>query len=111
MARTGSFGGSLNPFGGGSISNLSAYNIGSNLAELEVYRTEVAWGNGTATDDQYIAALNKAVDMTDPNSRARETAQNRLDDAVYRIGRSKADAIGLDALIAFDQQALVKMST
>lgn len=109
-ARSGSFGGSLNPFGGGTLGGFSQYDIGSNLAELEVYRVEVAWGNGTATDDQYVAALTKAVGATDPETRDRESAQNRLDDAVYRIGRSKASTTGLDALIAFDQSAIGKMN-
>ena len=110
MARAGSFGGSLNPFGGGSLGGFSAYDIGSNLAELEVYKVEVAWGNGTATDEEYLAALTKARDATSPETRDRESAQNRLDDAVYRIGRSKAEAAGLDQLIAFDQAAIAKMN-
>jgi hypothetical protein len=110
FARSGSFGGGLNPFGTGSLGGFSQYDIASNLAELEVYRVEVAWGNGTATDDEYLAALKKALDTTSPETRERESAQNRLDDANYRIGRSKADLQGLDALIAFDQAALAKMN-
>lgn len=110
MARSGSFGGSLNPFGTGSLGGFSQYDIAGNLAELEVYRVEVAWGNGTATDDEYVAALKKALDATSPDTRDRESAQNRLDDALYRIGRSKAGTQGLDALIAFDQSALAKMN-
>lgn len=109
-ARSGSFGGSLNPFGSGGASSFSQYDISSNLAELEVYRVEVAWGNGTATDDEYLAALTKARDATLTDTRDRESAQNRLDDAVYRIGRSKVEN-DLDKLIAFDQAALGKMDT
>jgi hypothetical protein len=110
MARRGGFSSGLNPFGTGSLGNLSQYDIGADLADLEVYRVEVAWGNGLATDAAYLAALLKARDATDPNTQRRESAQNKLDDAVYRIDRSKADAKGLDALIAFDQAAIAKMS-
>ncbi len=110
MARGGSFGGTLDPFGSGALGGFSQYEIGSNLAELEVYRVEVAWGNGTATDEQYIEALTKAVNATDPETRDRESAQNRLDDVVYRIGRSVAEEAGLDQLIAFDQSAIAKMN-
>lgn len=110
MARTGGFGGSLNPFGSGSLGSLSQYDIGADLADLEVYKVEVAWGNGLATDEAYLAALTKAVNATDPNTQRRESAVNKFDDATYRIGRSKADALGLDQLIAFDQAALAKMN-
>lgn len=111
MARAGSFGGGLNPFGAGSLGGFSQYDIASNLAELEVYKVEVAWGNGTASDDQYLAALTKALGATSPDTRDHESAQNRLDDATYRIGRSKASGKGLDDLIAWDQSAIAKMST
>lgn len=110
MARGGSFGGGLNPFGGGTLGGLSQYEIGADLADLEVYRTEVAWGNGQATDEDYLNALRKALAATDPNTQRQAAAQNKLDDAVYRIGRSRAEAQGPDALIAFDQAALATMS-
>ena len=109
-ARSGSFGGSLNPFGSGNSSSFGQYDIASNLAELELYRVEVAWGNGTATDGEYLGALTKARDATLSDTKDRESAQNRLDDAVYRIGRNKAEVIGLDNLIAFDQASLAKMN-
>lgn len=110
MARGGSFGGGLNPFGTGALGSLAQYDIGSDLADLSVYETEVAWGNGQATDEEYLAALRRAVEATDPTSQKRMTAQNKLDDAIYRIGRSQAEAGGLDALIAFDQAALAQMN-
>ena len=78
----------------GSLGGFSQYDIGSNLAELELYKTEVAWGNGTATDAEYIDALTKARDATSTGTKDRETAQNRLDDAVYRIDRQKAQQAG-----------------
>lgn len=109
MARAGGFGGGTNPFGAGSLASLGQYDIASDLADLEVYRVEVAWGNGLATDEEYLAALRKAVSSTDPDTRRRDSAQNKLDDATYRVGRSKAEAKGLDQLIAFDQAALAKM--
>jgi hypothetical protein len=109
VARQGSFSGGLNPFGTGTLGGLSQYEIGADLADLEVYKVEVAWGNGLATDAEYLAALQKAVNATDPNTRRRETATNKLDDANYRIGRSLAEEKGLDELIAFDQAAIAKM--
>jgi hypothetical protein len=108
--RSGSFGGGLNPFGGSSGAGLGGWDIGADLADLEVYKVEVAWGNGLATDAEYIAALNKALAATDPNTQRHESAQNKLDDANYRIGRSKASAAGLDSVIAFDQAAIGKMN-
>lgn len=110
MARVGGFGGSLNPFGSGSLGSLGQYDIGADLADLEVYKVEVAWGNGLATDEAYLAALTKAVNATDPGTQKRESATNKYDDAVYRIGRSVAEAAGLDQLIAFDMAALAKMN-
>ncbi|MBI3977818.1 MAG: hypothetical protein HY331_06505, partial [Chloroflexi bacterium] len=110
MARSGGFGGGLSPFGGGSLGGIGQYDIGADLADLDVYRTEVAWGNGQATDDDYLAALRKALAATDPDTQRQATAQNKLDDAVYRVGRSVAEAGGLDALIAFDQAALATMN-
>ena len=110
MARTGGFSGTINPFGSGSLGGLSQYDIGADLADLEVYKVEVAWGNGLATDEDYLAALTKAVNATDPNTQRRESAVNKFDDATYRIGRSKAEAVGLDELIAFDQAAIAKMN-
>lgn len=110
MARSGGFGGSLNPFGSGSLGSLSQYDIASDLADLEVYKVEVAWGNGLASDEDYLAALTKAVNATDPGTQKRESAVNKFDDATYRIDRSKAEALGLDQLIAFDTAALAKMN-
>jgi hypothetical protein len=110
VARTGGFGGGVNPFGTGSIGSLSQYDIGADLADLEVYKVEVAWGNGLATDEAYLAALTKAMKATDPGTQRRESAVNKLDDATYRIGRSKAEQLGLDQLIAFDAAAIAKMN-
>jgi hypothetical protein len=110
MARSGSFGTSVNPFGTGTFGGLAQYDIGDNLADLEAYRLEIAWGNGTITDGEYAASLAKLVAAAAPGSQARMSAQNKLDDVTYRIGRSQAEAQGPDALIAFDQQTLALMN-
>lgn len=110
MARRGSFSGGLNPFGGGTLGNLAQYDVGADLADLSVYQTEVAWGNGQATDADYLNALRQAAAATDPGTQRSYSAQNKLDDAVYRIGRSVAESQGLDALIAFDQAAISTMN-
>jgi hypothetical protein len=110
-ARTGSFGTSLNPFGTGTFGGLTQYNVGDNLKDLQAYRDEVAWGNGTISDEQYRASLQQLAAAADPGSQAQISAQNKLEDVTYRIGRSQADAGGLDSLIAFDQQALSGMNS
>ena len=110
MARRGSFGRSLNPFGTGSSAGFAQYNIGDNVQDLARYKAEVAWGNGQLSDDAYLAVLQSVVASATPGSQAAVTAQNALDDAKYRIGRSRASAQGLDALIAFDQASLMGMS-
>ncbi len=110
MARSGSFGTSLNPFGTGSFGGLSQYDIGDNLKDLEAYRLEIAWGNGEITDEEYAASLTKLVAAATPGTQTQLSAQNKLDDVTYRIGRSRAEAQGPDALIAFDQQALAGMN-
>jgi len=110
VARSGSFGSSLNPFGTGTFGGFAQYDIGDSLKDLEAYRLEIAWGNGTITDEEYAASLAKLVAAATPGSQARMSAQNKLDDVTYRIGRSKAEAQGPDALIAFDQQTLATMN-
>ncbi len=110
MARSGSFGGSLNPYGSGSGPSFSQYSIGDNLIQLDQYKAEVAWGNGQLSDDAYLAVLQDAVSRATPGSQAQVSAQNALDDATYSIGRSRAAAQGNDALIAFDQASLARMT-
>ena len=110
MARSGSFGTSLNPFGTGSFGGLAQYDIGDSLKDLEAYRLEIAWGNGDITDEEYAASLAKLVAAATPGTQALLSAQNKLEDVTYRIGRSQAEAQGPDALIAFDQQALAGMN-
>ena len=81
MARAGSFGGSLNPFGGGSLGGFSAYDIGSNLAELEVYKVEVAWGNGTATQNITWDVVN-----TDGSSNVTQFAATSSSNSTFQDG-------------------------
>ena len=50
MARKGSFGTSLNPFGAGTFGGLAQYSIGDNLKDLAAYSAEIAWSNGQLSD-------------------------------------------------------------
>lgn len=116
MARAGSFTGgrlpSLNPFG--SSGGFAQYDIGKTkreLAEARRYEVEVRWANGQATDEEYLAVLREAIEVADPDSIEKISAQNKLDDAVFRIGRNRAEATGdPEALIAFDTAALASMN-
>jgi hypothetical protein len=107
--RQGGFGGGLNPFGTGNLSNLGAYDIGQDLADYAIYEASVGWQNGTVTDTDYLAALQRKIDATDPGTRARLAAEDQLNDAKYRIGRAAVND-DLDALIAFDQRSLAGMN-
>lgn len=125
--RKGGFGLTLNPFGSGG-GDLGRYSIGGttgggdDLAAYEAYAAEIAWNNGTITDEQYLAALRKLLESTTPETRDRISAQNRLDDALYTIERNKlvravndADEhperrTAITALLAFEEQRLGRMS-
>jgi len=109
MARRGGFGASLNPLGTGTFSNFSQYDVGDDLADLKRYEAEVAWSNGQLSNADYLAALREALAATSEGSRSRISAQNKLDDATYRIGRADAQIAGPDALIAYDTAALATM--
>ena len=109
MARSGSFGTSVNPFGTGTFGGLAQYDIGENVKDLTAYSLEVAWGNGTINDAQYQASLASLAAASAAGTMNAIETQNKLDDVNYRIGRSVAEAAGLDALIAFDQQTLAGM--
>src|SRR3954471_24584865 len=91
MARSGSFSGTLDPFGR-SRGGLGRYNVTGasiqSLAEAEAYAVAVAWANGEASDADYLASLQKMVGLADPGSSELVTAQNKLDDATYTIGRN-----------------------
>lgn len=116
--RGGGFGGfGLDPFGGGG-GDLSRYNLGTTvgaLDELEAYQIAVGWANGTVTDAEYLASLERAIERTGEGTRDRITAQDKYDDAVYRIERNKLVArvndadddperiASLQALIAHDR--------
>ncbi len=110
MARSGGFGVGLNPFGTGTLGGLSQWNIGDSVRDLERYKAEIAWGNGEMTDEAYLVVLRNDLAAATPGTRDVIEAQNRIDDVVYRIGRAKADADGLDALIAYDQASLARMN-
>jgi len=124
MARGGSFTGTLDPFGGGS-GGLGRYNISgesiSSLEAFEAYAVAVAWANGQATDEEYIKSLERMVAVSVPGSREHLANKNKLDDAVYTIGRNKiardvnnANTLGerteaLGRLQAYDKARLAGM--
>jgi len=110
VARSGSFGTSLSPFGTGTLGNLGQYNVGDSLRDLTAYANEIAWGNGDLTDAQYQASLAQLAAAAEPNTQAQLSAQNKLEDVTYRIERSEANAAGLDSLIAFEQRAIAGMN-
>lgn len=125
MARSGAFGTTLDPFGK-SWGGLGRYNVTGDtiqsLAELEAYAVAVAWGNGVASDEAYLESLRKLRDLEQPGSRGYITAQNKLEDAEYTIGRNKIAAginaatgdqerlTALRALLNFDRERLTKMT-
>lgn len=109
MARKGGFGASLNPFGSGSLGGFSQYSLGDDLAALRRYEAEVAWANGQLSNGDYLRVLEEALAATSADSRERVAAQNKLDDARYRIGRQAAELAGPDALIDYDRAALATM--
>lgn len=90
--RGGGFGGvGLGPFktGGGGDSRYLIANDGANVASMRKYSAQVAWANGTITDEAYLSTLRWYVGQTDKGSRERVAAENELGDAVYTIGRNK----------------------
>lgn len=124
-SRRGAFGGgSLDPFGG-SRGGLGRYNVTgdtiASLAEYDAYATAVAWANGQASDEDYLASLQKMVDLANPGTRDRVTAENKLSDAVYSIGRNKIAgevnaantpaerATALRKMLAYDEARLATM--
>ena len=123
-SRRGSFSGTLDPFGGSS-GGLGRYNITGDtiqsLAEYDAYVTATAWANGQATDEEYLASLQGLVDLTNPNTRDRVAAENKLADAKYSIGRNKiasevnradtpaARTAALKKLLAYDTDRLSGM--
>lgn len=128
MARRGSFSstGSLDPFGG-ARGGLGRYNITgesiTSLASYETYAVQVAWANGNATDEQYLAQLQKMVDLAVPGTREFVTASNQLHDAQYSIGRNAlvrdvnnatdhpSRTASLTALLAYEQRNLGTMTS
>ena len=78
MARSGSFGTSLNPFGTGAFGGLSQYDIGDSLKDLEAYRLEIAWGNGDITDEEYAASLTRLLAAATPAGPAPHTTTSPL---------------------------------
>ena len=126
MARRGSFSPSLDPFGT-SRGGLGRYNVTgdtiSSLAQSEAYAVAVAWANGQASNKDYIASLTKLRDLETPGTSGYVGAQNKLEDAVYSIGRNThveavnnaTSATGrvaaLTSLLAYDKAHLGTMTS
>jgi hypothetical protein len=109
LAGSGSFSTTKNPWGSSSGS-LGGYSIASSAAEWDLYAAQMGWTNGNVSDEDYLIAVRKALAAAPPHTTTYLTAQNRVEDAEYSIGRKSADVQGLDALIAYDQVALAKMN-
>ena len=124
--RRGAFSNTLDPFGG-SRGGLGRYNVTGDtiqsLAEYDAYVVAVAWANGQATDEDYLASLQKMVDLETVGTKGRVTAENKLGDAVYSIGRNKIAGevnaantpaertAALRRMMAYDQARLATMTT
>lgn len=124
--RSGGFGTTLDPFGA-SRGGFSRYNITgetiSSLAAAEAYAVAVAWQNGTVSDAEYLASLQKQLDLETPGTSGFIGAENKLEDAKYSIGRNKlvqsvnlASSAGsrisaLEALRSYDQSRLGQMNS
>lgn len=121
--RGGGFSTGFGPYktGGGDFGRYSIGDDGSDVAYMEKYSAEVAWNNGTITDDTYIAALRKYLGTTEKGTTQRVSAENDLDDAIYTIGRNRIvrsvnqaattdqRIAGLSRLIAYDRRRLSGM--
>ena len=123
--RGGSFGSvGMGPFrtGGGGDSRYLIANDGDDVALTRKMAAQLAWANGTLTDDAYLGALRAYLGTTDAGSRERLSAQNELDDAVYTIGRNKLvravnnasstlkRVAALRSLISYDRRKLNSMT-
>jgi Transglycosylase SLT domain len=106
-------GGTLNPFSGGGT-DFGAFNIlnAGNEAYLIFVKVETAWNAGKATNDEYLAALGVYANAQDAGSSDWVSAQARLENAKYTVGRNVLSA-GVDArtvpvsdLVAYDKQSL-----
>lgn len=124
--RGGGFGSiGFGPFNSGQWGGDARYLIGddgSAVAATAKYSAEVAWANGTISDDTYLAALRKYLGTTEEGSRERIAAENELSDAIYSIDRNKlvrrvnqastanARVAALRTLIGFERRKLGTMT-
>jgi hypothetical protein len=114
----------MGPFrtGGGDFGR---YNIGDDGAQLDAAKRDaavIAWGNGTITNDTYLAALKAYWQKQDKDDSRWLSARDDYEDAVYSIGRnervrrvnnastSRQRLAALDALIGYDQRRLGTMT-
>ena len=107
--------------GGGDFSRYNIGDDGDQVAQTRKYSAQLAWANGTITDDAYLGELRRYLGTTEKGSRERISAQNEYDDAVYSIGRNKIvravnqaasstlRVAALRRLIAYDRRKLGTM--
>lgn len=125
ISRGGSFAGlgSLDPFGTsrGGLGRYQMTDVAS-LNATEAYAVAVGWQNGTVSDAEYIASLEKALSLETQGTTGWITANNKLGDARYTIARnalvnqvnmastSATRIAAIEALIAHDQSRLATMA-
>lgn len=93
----------------------------ASLDAAEEYAVSIGWQNGTVTDSEYLDMLRDRRNRAPEGSSDRIAAQDKLDDAIYTIGRNKyvrainnapTDEKRIDAyrdLIKFDKAKLATM--
>ncbi len=93
----------------------------ASLDAAEEYAVSVGWQNGTVTDEEYLDMLRDRRNRAPEGSSDRISAQDKLEDAIYTIGRNKlvrginnapTDEKRIQAyrdLIAFDKAKLATM--
>lgn len=108
---------SLNPLGGGGFSfePFNVLDIGHE-AYIAFLRVETAWNAGRASNDDYLAALDKYAHALPANSSDRISAEARLAQTRYQVERSvlvervNVGSASLDDLLTYDKGKLEGLS-